>query len=263
MIIGGKHITGPAGHYPTQLAKEIVLGIEEEFDVSMRSNDVLAVDDADENGEEPELLPDAVNVSDSSDDEQVTAAGAPKVPAAVRQAVSRLHANTGHRSNRRLARALVIAGAPAEVVQAAKTLKCSICAERKRPKAQRPASLPAPKDVGDQVHVDLFELFDIHDNRFYVAHAIDFVSRFQMAQVLPDKSSDSVVEFLSTRWLPIFGPPRVMIADQGKEFTSWTFEELCARHGILLWHCAVQAPWQNGVCERGGGVLKALATAVI
>jgi hypothetical protein len=25
MIIGGKHITGPAGHYPTQLAKEIVL----------------------------------------------------------------------------------------------------------------------------------------------------------------------------------------------------------------------------------------------
>ena len=100
------------------------------------------------------------------------------------------------------------------------------------------------------MHVDLFELFDIHDNRFYVAHAIDFVSRFQMAQVLPDKSSDSVVEFLSTRWLPIFGPPRVMIADQGKEFTSWTFEELCARHGILLWHCAVQAPWQNGVCER-------------
>ena len=53
-----------------------------------------------------------------------------------------------------------------------------------------------------------------------------------------------------------------MIADQGKEFTSWTFEELCARHGILLWHCAVQAPSQNGVCERGGGV-KALAPAVI
>ena len=134
MIIGGKHITGPAGHYPAQLAKEIVLGIEEEFDVSMRSNDVLAVEDADENGEEPELLPEAVNVSDSSGDEQVTATGAPKVSAAVRQAVSRLHTNTGHLSNRRLARALVIAGAPAEVVQAAKTLSVPYVLSERNPK---------------------------------------------------------------------------------------------------------------------------------
>ena len=35
------------------------------------------------------------------------------------------------------------------------------------------------------------------------------------------------------------------------------------KNSILLWHCAVQAPWQNGVCERGGGVLKAIASAII
>ena len=32
---------------------------------------------------------------------------------------------------------------------------------------------------------------------------------------------------------------------------------------MLLWHTAVQAPWQNGVCERGGGVLKALLATVV
>ena len=51
LIIGGKHVSGPAGHYPAQLAKEIVLGIEEEFDVSMRIHDVLAVDDVEDEGD--------------------------------------------------------------------------------------------------------------------------------------------------------------------------------------------------------------------
>ena len=68
---------------------------------------------------------------------------------------------------------------------------------------------------------------------------------------------------MKTRWFPVFGPPRVMVADQGKEFVSWAFERLCSEHSTLLWHCAVQAPWQNGLCERSGGILKAVMAAII
>ena len=186
-----------------------------------------------------------------------------KVSAAVKEAVKKLHCNTGHRSNRRLARSLAIAGAPPAAIAAAKTLQCSICQERRPPRARRPATLPTPKDAGDQVHIDLFELHDLAENRFYVAHVIDSVSKFQMAEVLTDKSADAVVNFMVRRWMPIFGPPRVLVADQGREFISWKFEEMAAQHSILLWHTAVQAPWQNGVCEKGGGILKAIATAVI
>ena len=89
-------------------------------------------------------------------------------------------------------------------------------------------------------------------------HVIDFASRFQMAELLEDKSSDSVIKFFKLRWLPVMGAPRVLVADQGREFISWKFEEMCAEHGILLWHCAIQAPWRNGLCERGGGILKTL-----
>ena len=60
------------------------------------------------------------------------------VSAAVRQAVRRLHENTGHRSPKRLARALVIAGAPPEAVIAAKQLRCSVCEEKRPPRIQRP-----------------------------------------------------------------------------------------------------------------------------
>ena len=114
-----------------------------------------------------------------------------------------------------------------------------------------------------QVHVDVVELFDNFDRKYYAIHAIDWATRFQMAKLLHHKSSDEIIKFLREQWLPILGPPRVLVADQGREFISTAFEAFCSEHSILLWHTAVQAPWQNGVCERGGGVLKVLMTTVV
>ena len=270
-VIGGARITARAGHYPIPLAKALVSGMEDEFHKQFQKksqNETMAAEDGDGDGDVPSGeddgdldAPDDPN--QSSEDEYGKDDGSLKISPMVRQAVRRLHENTGHRSNRRLARALVVAGAPPEVVKAARFLKCSVCAERKGPKARRPTSLPVPKDTSDQVHIDIFEAEDVNGVRFYVVHCIDQATRFQMAEVLPNKSSESVINFLKTRWFPIFGPPRVLVADQGREFVSWNFEELCAQHSILLWHCAVQAPWQNGVCERGGGVLKAILGALV
>ena len=93
-----------------------------------------------------------------------------------KQALRRLRENTGHRSPKRLARALQVAGACPQVVHAARHFQCAVCNEQKAPKARRPASLPSPKDTGDQVHLDIFELFDIEEKRFYVIHAIDATS---------------------------------------------------------------------------------------
>ena len=101
-------------------------------------------------------------------------------------------------------------------MKAARFLKCSVCSERKGPKTRRPASLPVPKDTSDQVHIDIFEAEDVNEVRFYVVHCIDHATRFQMAEVLPNKSSEAVINFLKTRWFPIFGPPRVLVADQGR-----------------------------------------------
>ena len=53
------------------------------------------------------------------------------VTPAVKAAVYRLHVNTGHRSSTRLARALLLCGAPKEAVLAARRLKCAVCQERR------------------------------------------------------------------------------------------------------------------------------------
>lgn len=200
--------------------------------------------------------------SDSEDDGEQPPSGL-KLTAGIRQAVRRLHENTGHRSNKRLARALTLSGAPPEVVWAARHHQCDICKDKVGPKSRRPASLPTPKDCGDHCHIDLLEVYDSGGSKFVVVHMTDWATRFQLAEIIPDKSSQSVISFVKRRWLPIFGAPRVLIADQGKEFVSWQFTEFCESVSTLLWHCAVQSPWQNGVAEKSGGILRTLMAAII
>ena len=184
------------------MARLLVRGMEDQFDLDAKkftaqnSSEVLAVG----NGMEDELDGEHFappTLDSDSDLETKEASGNPeKIPAAIKAA--RFHANTGHRSNKRLARALTIAGAPAMVIRAAKEHQCSICKERAPQKPQRPASLPQPGDVSDQVHMDILEAFDVDGTKYYIIHCIDFCTRFQMSQVLERKSAEDVIAFMKT-----------------------------------------------------------------
>ena len=96
-----------------------------------------------------------------------------------------------------------------------------------------------------------------------MARATGSATRFQVADVLPDKSTKSVLKFLNNKWLAMFGIARVLVCDQGREFISWEMEEWASSHSVMLHHIAVQAPWQNGVAERSGGILKTIMPAVV
>lgn len=167
-VIGGNRITRPAGH--RALARSWVSALENQFNFETKRTkrrepqvrQALAAEAGD-----PEAVEEPVEVVQSdgeSEDELIVDKSNIKIPAAVRQAVHKLHVNTGHRSVKRLARALVICGAPTEAVIAAKQLDCSVCKERRQPRVRPAATLPVPRDTGDQVHVDLVKVNGIHDN---------------------------------------------------------------------------------------------------
>ena len=261
-VIGGSRVTARAGIYPMGLAKAMVRGVEAQFEQDF-GHEALAAEDVEEEVDRPDG---ALGYGEDSDDDEMKISpeeAKMNIPASVKLAIKRLHENTGHRSGRRLARALAIAGAPPEAVVAAKRHRCAVCEEKAPPKARRPASLPRPKDIGDQVHVDLLEVEDCQEQKYYVCHCTDAATRFQVAEVLPNKSTAAVIEFLSKRWVAMFGPPRVLVCDQGREFISWEMEEWASSMSIMLHHIAVQAPWQNGVAERSGGILKTILSAIV
>ena len=53
-------------------------------------------------------------------------------------------------------------------------------------------------------------------------------------------------------WLGYFGPPEVLLSDQGSEFKG-DFEAMAEKWGIAQAMCDADSPWQNGRCERHGG----------
>ena len=269
-VIGGAKVTVPAGHYPPSLSKLIVRAFMDQFDYETAFLQQAGRDDSSETLKVEALVGEKVDLEadplDSDEDEVVgdTAPGEEMhIPASIKSAVYRLHENTGHRSGKRLARALVLCGAPREAVMAAKQLRCSICQERRGPKARRPATLPSVTAVGAQMHVDLLMVEDAFKQTYIVVHATDKVSRYQLAALIPNKSSQQVIRFLSTFWVPLLGVPQIIIADQGREFVSREFEEWCGSHSIYLHHIGVQCPWQNGIAERSGATLKALIGALV
>ncbi|CAE7780296.1 tenm3, partial [Symbiodinium necroappetens] len=119
-------------------------------------HDTLAAEGA--NPAEPEGLEFTMEKEDDSDGDLDLEPFKGEITPAVRQAVRRVHEATGHRPPKRLARALLLSGAPAAAVQAARELKCDVCAERRAPRSRRVGTLPPPRFVGEQVHIDLLVL---------------------------------------------------------------------------------------------------------
>ena len=101
------------------------------------------------------------------------------IPPEIKNAAYCLRINTGHRSLKRLARALLISGAPYAAVVAPKNLQCAVCKERRSPKPRPPGGLTPPREVGQQIHLDLVLLDDSMRRSYAIAHATDNVSRYQ------------------------------------------------------------------------------------
>ena len=104
-------------------------------------------------------------------------------------ALLRLHANTGHRPARIMARALAIAGAPRDVIAAARALRCSTCDQLKRQKPQRPAHIPRARAFGDVVCADLLHMKVACGFTAWGLNIVDAASGFQVVRLLQNKSS--------------------------------------------------------------------------
>ena len=116
-------------------------------------------------------------------------------------------------------------------------------------------SLPTPKDAGDQANIDLLDVVDSDGTKFVVVHMIDYATRFQLAELLPQKTASHVSPSSRSDGFRCLAAQRSwsQIRAVNLSVTSWL--SFCTNHSILLWHCGVG---QNGVCERAGGSLRVI-----
>ena len=181
-----------------------------------------------------------------------------KVEPALQIAVDKLHKNTRHKPPRVLAKALVMAGAPRETVEAAKRIKCEECRALRPPSTRRRAGIPSASRFNDVVNTDLLKIENAVGQTFWVWHAVDSASKLHQARILKNKTSKDVIRSLNNDgWFSAYHAPVYLVADMGPEFTSDEFADYVELWGSALHHIPVEAPWQNGAAERGGAVLRA------
>lgn len=117
-------------------------------------------------------------------------------------------------------------------------------------------AFPEIKEPLDRVGADLIDLHNSYSGNRYVLVLVDHLSRYTTLVPIPKKDPQTVAEALLDRFVAIFGPPRELVTDQGSEFKSKVFAEVCNTLEIMTAFTTAYHPQANGMVERTNQVVK-------
>ena len=84
----------------------------------------------------------------------------------------------------------------------------------------------------------------------YVFALVDRATGWVEMHATQDCKSQTAANILLNQWVPRYGCPRVVVTDNGKHFSSQTFEEATRALGMRLRHTTTYHPQSNGMIER-------------
>lgn len=89
----------------------------------------------------------------------------------------------------------------------------------------------------------------------YVLNCVDVRSRFCMLRALKSKTDvPAAFDSICTQ----YGSPHIVLSDNGLEFSSEEFAEICRNHNIHQSHTPSHSPQSNGICERANSAVRAI-----
>lgn len=86
---------------------------------------------------------------------------------------------------------------------------------------------------------------EILDNKI-ILHSIDLLTRFSAAIEIENKSKEVIINNFFRMWVAVFGRPKELLADNGREWCNGEFISMCENLGIFLNTTAAYAPFSNG-----------------
>ena len=141
--------------------------------------------------------------------------------------------------------------------------QCPVCARRKPPgPVARSSARARPEQFNVLVGVDLKEVRDSEGQRHVYLNILDIATRYSCLVRLETKQSYEVSQAFIDYWISWAGCPESVLMDQGGEFEG-EFQAVLTRFGIGPRVIATEAPWQNGMVERHGGVLGEILSLMV
>lgn len=179
----------------------------------------------------------------------------PQQRRALNNELHKAHRGLGHPNRDRFYRILKLGGANNAVLGLAKQFTCSQCQEDARPKPWRRAAPPRELTFNELVGIDTFTLKH-HDTTIKCLNVVCWGTRYQMVIPLSSNTAASVRAAYRT-WIKLFGPPRIIKPDMGKEFLR-DFMYRCSTDGTEVDMSSLESPTQNSITEREGGSFKTM-----
>ena len=144
--------------------------------------------------------------------------------------------------------------------------RCHKCGETK-PMMLRKKSALCQTRVGapfEKTAIDLMGPFaKSHKGNVYVVVIQDYFTKWVVAEGIRDKTSMTVADVLYTSWITKFGCLRQLHSDQGGEFTSALFREMCSRLRIDKTVTSAYRPQSDGLVERSNRSLQSMLRAYV
>ena len=180
-------------------------------------------------------------------------------PPELRRELYRLRRNLGHPDLGTFCRALRNARVRPDLIKWTKMrFSCPICEKRKRPGTHRPAHLSRQMEFNSVIGVDL-----VFYQKKILVNCLCWGTNYQMAMVVSSKNTEEVTRAVYQGWFKYFGPPHLMVVDQGTEFSSRHFTDTLGEWGTVIHFTDVRSPWQNSRTERAGASLKSVLGKIL
>jgi cleavage and polyadenylation specificity factor subunit 1 len=144
---------------------------------------------------------------------------------------------------------------------------CKTCIPCQKSKIHRHTQSPIgtfsmPDARFAHIHVDIVGPLPPSDEYNYLLTIVDRYTRWPEAIPIRDQTAQTIVSNLFTHWISRFGCPSEITTDQGRQFESNLFHELCRFTGSHRIRTTPYHPKANGMVERFHRQLKSSIKAL-
>lgn len=144
--------------------------------------------------------------------------------------------------------------------------KCDVCAACKGPRRRTRAEMKL-YNVGapfERIAIDVAGPFPkSRSGNKYVLVAMDYFSKWPEVYAIPNQEATTVAEALISNWISRFGVPLELHSDQGRNFESNVFQEMCQTLGIRKTRTTPLHPQSDGMVERFNRTLEGHLAKVV
>lgn len=145
-------------------------------------------------------------------------------------------------------------------------LACDVCEERKNPPRKKRSRMKTflSGETFQRIALDLAGPFPKSENGYsHILVVMDYFTKFAEIFPLINIEDETVAEVLFKGWIKRYGCPGSIHSDQGKQFESKLFQEMCRLFQIDKTRTTPYHPQSDGMVERMNRTIKDMLSKYI